>query len=237
MSTVNSVGNRLKYVMESSGSTAYKLNKSTGISQSTISRILKDEGVPNRSTLLTICDHYNISLDWLTDGIGVKDAVNHVNEASHTYYNDNNIMYVPLVNQYAYAGYLSGYGDPEYVEELPKIPFIADKEYKGEYLCFEAKGDSMDDGTDEAIKERDILLCRNVRKDYWKSKLHINKWDFVIVHKEIGIVTKRIIKHDVENGIITLHSLNDYYEDFDVHLKDVSQILNIVDIQRKKNRR
>jgi len=99
------------------------------------------------------------------------------------------------------------------------------------------KGDSMDDGSHESYLERDILLCRNVRKDFWKSKLHINKWDFVIVHKDNGICVKRIIKHDVEKGIITCHSLNDYYEDFDMDLRDVTKIFNIVDIQRKRNRR
>lgn len=154
------------------------------------------------------------------------------------YYNEMNVMYVPLVNQYAYGGYPSGFKDEEYIESLPKIPFADDIEHRGEYICFEMRGDSMDNGdAQEAILERDIILCRNVRKDYWKSKLHINKWDFVIVHQEKGIVVKRIIKHDVENGILTLHSLNDFYEDYDVHLKDVSQILNIVDIQRKKSRR
>jgi transcriptional regulator with XRE-family HTH domain len=158
-------------------------------------------------------------------------------EAVKINHEDKNIMYVPLVNNLAYGGYLNGFGDPIYVEELPKIPFLADLEHKGQYICFEAKGDSMDDGTDEAIKERDILLCRNVKPDYWRSKLHINKWDFVIVHKYQGICVKRIIEHDVENGILTLHSLNDYYEDYQVHLEDVAQIFNIVDIQRKKNRR
>lgn len=155
------------------------------------------------------------------------------------YYDEMSVMYVPLINQYAYGGYSNGgYADPEYIESLPKIPFADDKEHRGEYLCFEVKGDSMDNGdASEAILERDILLCRNIRKDYWKSKLHINKWDFVIVHREKGILVKRIIDHNVEEGIITLHSLNDFYEDIEVSLADVSQILNIVDIQRKKSRR
>jgi len=152
-------------------------------------------------------------------------------------YISENVMNVPLVTQYAYAGYMNGFNDPTYIEELPKIPFLVEKEHKGEYICFEVKGDSMDDGTHDSYLERDILLCRNVRKDFWKSKLHINKWDFVIVHKDNGICVKRIIKHDVEKGIITCHSLNDYYEDFDMDLRDVTKIFNIVDIQRKRNRR
>ncbi len=148
-----------------------------------------------------------------------------------------NVMLVPLVSQYAHAGYLNGFDDEHYIEELPKVPFTADKEHKGEYICIEVKGDSMEDGTDESYLENDILLCRNVAPVYWQSRLHINKWDFVIVHREKGILVKRIIKHDVERGVITLHSLNDYYDDFDIHLKDVAKIFNIVDFRRKKKRR
>jgi phage repressor protein C with HTH and peptisase S24 domain len=151
--------------------------------------------------------------------------------------NQLNIMHVPLVNKYAYAGYLNGFGDDEYIDELPKIPFANDVENKGEYLCFEVKGDSMDDGSYESYLEGDVLLCRNIRPDLWLNKLHIDKWDFVIVHKEHGVLVKRITDHKVEQGIITLHSLNEYYDDFDVHLKDVQKLFNIVDFRRKRNRR
>lgn len=149
----------------------------------------------------------------------------------------SSVMHVPLVNQYAYAGYLSGFADNEYVDALPKIPFILDKEYKGEYLCFEVKGDSMECESEESIPEGSILLCRNVRKEYWRNKLHIHKWDFVIVHNTDGILVKRIINHDVESGIITIHSLNEFYEDRQLHLKDVQQIFNIVEVQTKRKRR
>ena len=158
-------------------------------------------------------------------------------EVSHIDGLRSSVMHVPLVNQYAYAGYLSGFADTEYVDNLPKIPFILDKEYRGEYLCFEVKGDSMECDSEESIPEGSILLCRNVRKEYWRNKLHIHKWDFVIVHNTDGILVKRIIKHDVENGIITIHSLNEFYQDRELHLKDIQQIFNIVEIQTKRKRR
>jgi phage repressor protein C with HTH and peptisase S24 domain len=232
-----SIGERLKKAMEKAGSTAYKLNKATKISQSTIGRILKDENIPNRTTLLMISENLKVNIDWLELGIGEMNAFDNQMEAIMVDYNQMNVMFVPLVSTYAQAGYLSGFNDPEYIEELPKVPFADDKEHRGEYLCFEVKGDSMEDGTTESILEGDLLLCRNVKQDFWKSKLHINKWDFVIVHKEKGILVKRIIHHDVDSGIVTLHSLNDYYEDFKIHLKDVAKILNVVDIKRKHKRR
>lgn len=147
------------------------------------------------------------------------------------------VMNVPLVNQYAQAGYLNGFADEEYTDSLPTIPFTDDIEHRGEYMCFEVKGDSMDNGTYESYLEGDILLCRDIRQDYWMSKLHYNKWDFVIIHKEKGILVKRIINHDVEKGIITLHSLNDYYNDFDIHLSEVAKLFNVKSTMRKNNRR
>ncbi len=173
--------------------------------------------------------------DWLTTGKGQMIRSN-IADAVMVDATLLSTMYVPLVNQYAYAGYMSGYGDPEYLDELPKVAWAGEKEYKGEYVCFEVKGDSMDDGSDQALKEHDLILCRNVRKDYWTSKLHIQKWDFVIVHREKGICVKRISKHDVENGVLTLHSLNEMFDDFDVNLSDVDQIFNVVDWKRKRKR-
>lgn len=176
-----------------------------------------------------------LNLHYISDVNDTPEAYNI--EVTHIDGLRSSVMHVPLVNQYAYAGYLSGFADNEYVDTLPKIPFILDKEYRGEYLCFEVKGDSMECESEESIPEGSILLCRNVRKEYWKNKLHIHKWDFVIVHNTDGILVKRIINHDVESGIITIHSLNEFYEDRQLHLKDVQQIFNIVEVQTKRKRR
>ena len=146
------------------------------------------------------------------------------------------IIQVPLVNQYAYAGYLSGYQDTTYMESLPTIPFIADHEMKGKYIAFEVKGDSMNDGTEESYLEGDKLFCREIPQYLWAdSKLHIRKWDFVIVHED-GILVKRIIDHDVKNHTITVHSLNDFYPDKVIDLAEVRQIFNVVEMQRPKRR-
>lgn len=146
------------------------------------------------------------------------------------------IVFAPLVSQYAYAGYLSRYADEEYIEGLPVVPFFADHEAKGNYVAFEVRGDSMDDGTDEGYMEGDRVLGREIPSDLWvSSKLHIRKWDFIIVHTE-GILIKRIIAHDVDKHLITIHSLNDMYEDKVLDLKDVRKIFNVIELQRPKRR-
>ena len=147
---------------------------------------------------------------------------------------DSLVMHVPLVNKYAYAGYLTGYGDAEYVDSLPRVPFAVDKEYKGTYIAFEVKGESMNNGTRAGYIEGDILLCREVPQHHWQSKLHIKKWDFVIVTKTDGILIKQISKHNTTTGDLTLHSLNEDYDDIPMNLSQVAKIFNVVQVSYKK---
>ena len=147
---------------------------------------------------------------------------------------DSLVMHVPLVNKYAYAGYLSGYGDAEYIDRLPRVPFAVDKEHKGNYIAIEVKGESMNDGTRAGYIEGDILLCREVPAHHWQSKLHIKKWDFVIVTKTDGILIKKITKHNTTTGDIILHSLNEDYDDINLNLHDVAKIFNVVQVSYKK---
>lgn len=189
--------------------------------------------VPSSTIISDISNKFDINVNWIVSGIGEKYITPKQSEA--TLILEGGIMMVPLVNQYAHAGYMAGYADTEYIEMLPKIPWVVDHEYKGKYVSFEVRGDSMDDGMKHSYEQGDILLCREIHPDYWKCKLHIRQWDaFVIVHKTEGIVIKQIIDHDVENGIITCHSFNPLYPDFKVNLREVSQLFNVVKQQKNK---
>lgn len=147
-----------------------------------------------------------------------------------------NVMLVPLVHKYARAGYLSGYGDDEYIDELPKIPMIIDSEHRGKYIAIELKGESMFDESYNSYLEGDIIFGREIQKQHWQNKLHINKWDFIILHKYEGILVKRIIAHDTINATITIHSLNHEYTDQIISLNDVLQLYNVVKIEREMKR-
>lgn len=144
-----------------------------------------------------------------------------------------NYLQIPLIQQRARAGFLSGWEDPEYVQELPTILWEVDKEYKGRYVCFEVTGDSMDNDSRESIVEKDVLLCREIQRIHWTNKLHLHRWkNFVIVHREEGILIKRVLEHDTETGRLLLHSLNPLYEDQEVYMDDLIAIFNVIDIKR-----
>ena len=148
---------------------------------------------------------------------------------------DLNYMNVPVVHIKARCGYLVGYADEGYIDSLPTMPVIVDKTYHGRYMIFEAEGDSMDDGTRNSICDGDKLLCREVRRDLWLPKLHINDWYFVIVHRTEGISIKQITAQD-EDGNITCHSLNDMFNDYTVNLDDVAEIYNVIKVVERSMR-
>ena len=149
------------------------------------------------------------------------------------------IMQVPIIPLKAYAGYLRGFGDPEFYEDLPTIPLPVEKRHSGAYLGFEVSGDSMVCLDSEELAERSIwpgriAIGRELSRHQWQYKLHTHNYDtWVIVHKTEGILIKEIVKHDVENCVITVHSLNTKYKDQELHLNDVEQIFSVVQIIKK----
>ncbi|KZE82866.1 hypothetical protein AV926_04780 [Myroides marinus] len=232
-----SVKERLKEFATHLDLTISAFEKEINASNGYINNISKSISLEKISTIKQKYPQLNI--EWLLTGEGemIKNK-----EPKHEAIpvTAGHVKFIPLVSQYAQAGYLSGFDNPVYMDTLPTIPIIIpqENEAKGEYVCFEVAGDSMISEEDpaESLFEHDLLICRNVNQVYWLSKLHYNKWDFVIVHKTEGVIVKRIINHDVEKGEITIHSLNPLYQDKVLHLKDISQIMNVVMINRNRKR-
>ena len=228
------INERINKLLEYSGLSVNKFSEKIGVKTSQSIRDLlsgKTKGISHSVEDKILSCFTEIDRVWLLTGEGSmlksSTAQKEVKEIQ-----PESVMMVPLVSQYAHAGYMAGFADGVYMESLPKIPWPMDEEHHGEYVCFEVRGDSMDDGMRHSYAQGDIVLCRNVDRLYWMKKLHYNSWNaFVIVHKE-GIVLKQIVAHDVEKGVITVHSFNPYYEDFDIDLRDVYQILNVVKTQR-----
>ena len=206
--------------------------KHVGIDPSNFSAMLSGNRPIGKNMITRIAMSFDINNEWLKTGIGEKKNIK--NDAN--YLHVDRFLYIPLITVPARAGYLSGYGDSEYIDHLPTYPVIADKSYRGKYRCFEVDGDSMNDGTSQAILDGDVVLGREVKQEYWKDKLHIRDWVFVIIHRTDGILIKRITEHLVEEGIIKCHSLNNYYEDFELSLSDIQELFNVIKIVDRKMR-
>lgn len=226
---------RMFYLIEKEGINPNQFYTISGLGNGYLNNVGESFRKPTIEKIKKSFPHWN--MDWILyekgEPIISKENVE-VLEAVPL--NQNYIINVPLVNQYAQAGYLCGFQDAAYMATLPTIPFIIDHEAKGNYVAFEVRGDSMNDGTEESYLEGDRLLCREIAPYLWaESKLHIRKWDFVIIHEE-GILVKRIIDHNLENHTITIHSLNDMYSDRVIDLAEVRQIFNVIELQRPRRR-
>ena len=172
-----------------------------------------------------------LNTGWLLTGTGEMLNPSEIKPVSNVEF--LNIPFLPI---HAQGGYGRGYGDDEYIESLPTYPVTVDKNYKGKYRVFEVNGDSMDDGTRNAIYNGDKVLCREVKRELWTSKLHYKDWYFVICMKNDGITIKQITAHDVEKAIIRCHPLNPIFDDFEVDLNEVAELYNVIKIVERSAR-
>lgn len=138
------------------------------------------------------------------------------------------LVTVPFVPVPAQASYASEQIDQEYFKKFQKTHFKVDRVGRGNYLGWQIMNDSMDDGTDDGIKDGEIKLARELGRQHWNSKFRYHSFPFWIIVTKEDVICKEIIDHDVQNGIITCHSLNPDYKDFKLDLREVRQIFNII---------
>ncbi len=219
---------RIKELMKSCGLNQTEFAEKIGMKQQNLSRILNGKANIGEGVINKILLSFDVNKEWLVSGEGEMLKSKQTSDARPL---DNiHFMSVPFVPVHAQAGYLLGYGDPVYIEELPTMPVIADRHYKGKYRVFEVAGDSMDDGSRNSICDGDRILCREVKPELWRSKLHIKDWYFVLVSKTEGITVKQITNHNIDTGDVTCHPLNALFEDFVVNLNDVSELYNVIKV-------
>lgn len=227
-----SVKERLTEFIQSQNISVREFERRADLSNGYLKSLRKSPTIDKMRSIISAYPMLN--QDWLLTGEG-NMLVESIESNAEPLHNERRAG-VRLVSQYAYAGYLTGYGDSEYIDTLPTIDFTPDREMTGNWLAFEVKGDSMEDGSIDSYIEGEIVICREVERDYWKdSRLFINKRDFVIVHEE-GVLIKRIIEHNVERHTITIHSLNPMYQDRVLDLAQVKQIFSIVESRKQRRR-
>ena len=210
-----------------------ELSKKLGYkSPEKLGRLVREpDAKPSIDTLQDFLSLYpDLNPTWLLTGQG-SPLLEGENTAIPRRIAPHDVTTAPLISQYAYGGYMRGYGDAGFMEAQPL--YVASKKYSGgNYVAFEVRGDSMDDNTRRAICSGDVVLGRELYREYWTSKLHIPRV-FIIVHKTEGICIKEVTAHNVQKGIITCHSFNPDYDDFEVDLKEVMQLFYLKEIKRE----
>lgn len=121
--------------------------------------------------------------------------------------------YIDLVPQKAAAGYLNGYADPEFVQELPKfhLPNLSG----GTYRAFEISGDSM-----LPIQPGSIVVGQYV-EDWNQVK---DGQTYIIVSDRDGIVYKRVFNSIADRKELILQSDNPAYPPYAVPVDEVVEV-------------
>jgi transcriptional regulator with XRE-family HTH domain len=124
--------------------------------------------------------------------------------------NDNLIEVVPIK---ASAGYLAGYDDAEYIEQLQKIklPFLP----TGKHRAFPIKGDSM-----LPMKDGSFVIGRFIED---RSEIKTGR-TYVLLTLNEGMVYKRVMNNIDFNNSLLLISDNKAYHDYSVPINEVLEL-------------
>ena len=171
---------------------------------------------PSIERLIVLSNYFDIPIDIL-----VKNDLRIAKDTSFIEVGNKRVLFPVTVNETnedlidiipvkASAGYLEGYADPEYIEQLEKIklPFLP----TGTHRAFPIKGDSM-----LPVKDGSFIVARFV-DDISNIK---DGRTYVVLTKEDGLVYKRIYK---EESALILHSDNKIYLPYTVNLNDVLEL-------------
>jgi transcriptional regulator with XRE-family HTH domain len=175
---------------------------------------------PPVETLIKISNLFHVSIDTL-----IKCDLRTTESTSFITVGENRILFpimvdknnndlVEVVTAKASAGYLNGYGDPEFIESLPlmNLPFRV----IGKHRAFPIKGDSM-----PPLKDGSYVIGKFVEsiKDMRNGSTYV-----LITHDE-GVVYKRVYRTD--NNLL-LVSDNKNYEPYSIHAATLVEIWEFV---------
>lgn len=216
---MKTISKNIRHLRHLKGLTQETLAENLQVARSRISSYEEGRSAPTIDMLISISDYFKLPIDILLRNDLTKATDSSFIEVGNqrvlfpiTVDNDNNNL-IEVVSIKASAGYLSGYDDPEYIEQLEKIklPFLP----TGKHRAFPIKGDSM-----LPMKSGSYVVGRFVedRNDIKSGKT------YVLVTLNDGMVYKRVINNIDLNNSLLLISDNKIYHDYSVPINEVLEI-------------
>ena len=207
-------GQNLKYLRKLRGWTQDEFAKKLGIKRSLVGAYEEERAEPRLEVLEVISDMFKVTLDELlrSDLSEVKGS-NYLakrRQLKMMSADRNVIHFVPVK---AAAGYLAGYADSEFIDELNTftLPMLAG----GNYRAFEIIGDSM-----MPTPSGSVIVGEKV-ENLEDAKTNMA---YIVVSKSEGIVYKRILKSNRNKNKITLVSDNPAYQPYQVNAEDILEM-------------
>ncbi|MFC0604283.1 XRE family transcriptional regulator [Winogradskyella pulchriflava] len=213
------ISKNIRHLRGLKGLTQETLAENLNVPRSRIGSYEEGRSAPTLEFLIQLSDYFSLPIDILlrNDLTKSKDSAFIEIGSQRVLFpilvdadNDNLIEIVPAK---ATAGYLNGYDDPEYIEQLQKIklPFLP----TGKHRAFPIKGDSM-----LPMKDGAFVIGRFIedRNDIKTGKT------YVLVTLNDGMVYKRVMNNIDFNGSLLLMSDNKTYNDYSVPIDEVLEI-------------
>jgi transcriptional regulator with XRE-family HTH domain len=227
-------GKNLKYIRKQREWTQEEMANQLQIKRSLVGAYEEERAEPRLEVQEVICALFNISLEEFlfqdlseTGGLvsSNKGANNSYLERRRSLKSDKSISLASIVTFVpvkAAAGYLAGYADPEFIDELNTftLPMLA----PGDYRAFEIIGDSM-----LPTPSGSVIVGEKV--DNMKEVKNSNT--YIVVSNSDGVVYKRVITNDEATERLTLLSDNPLYEPYQVNTQDIVEIWKAVYIIQK----
>jgi transcriptional regulator with XRE-family HTH domain len=217
------VNQNLKHLRLKHELTQKQFAEKLGLKQSVIGAYEEERANPPLTVLLDVSNLFKVSMDVLTrkdlGKLAEKDwrSSSSEKEVLAITVDVSGKENVELVSQKASAGYLTGYQDPEFIAELPKISLPVLPKNKT-YRAFEIQGDSM-----LPIQPGSILFAEYIEnQDVIK-----NGKPYVLVTQQEGIVFKRVFRFSNDKNKLLLVSDNRQYEPYSIDGSDVLEIWGV----------
>lgn len=210
---MSQAGLNLKYLRKLRGWTQEEFANKLGIKRSLIGAYEEERADPRLDVLEIVSETFKLSLDELF----LKDLSNESGsylmkrrKLKMASSESNLIHFVPVK---AAAGYLAGYGDAEFIDELNTftLPMLSG----GNYRAFEIIGDSMLPTPSGSI----IVGEKSESLDDAK-----NNAAYIVVSRNEGIVYKRIVRNPKQKNKVTLVSDNPSYQPYQVNAEDIMEL-------------
>lgn len=208
-------GLNLKYLRKLRGWTQEEFANKLNIKRSLIGAYEEERADPRLDVLEIVADMFKLSLDELL----LKDVSNSSNANSYLVKRrqqkmmtaDRNVIHFVPVK--AAAGYMTGYADSEFIDELNTftLPMLAG----GNYRAFEIIGDSM-----LPTPSGSIIVGEKV--DSMEEVKNNNA--YIVVSRNEGIVYKRIVKNNRSKAKVSLVSDNPNYQPYQVNADDIVEL-------------
>ncbi|HYC41147.1 MAG TPA: LexA family transcriptional regulator [Chitinophagaceae bacterium] len=202
----------LKYLRKLRGWTQEEFAQKLRIKRSLLGAYEEERAEPRIDVLEAVCDMFKLTLDDILRKDLSDNKSNYLarRRAMKLAQGRPDIPFVPVK---AAAGYLAGYADPEFVDELNTftLPMLSG----GNYRAFEILGDSM-----LPTPSGSIIVGEKVENiDDLK-----NNTPCVVISRNEGIVYKRVLRSGRSRSKITLVSDNPNFHPYSVNTEDILEI-------------